>query len=220
MVTNVYDAFSPPPIPKARERTIDQWIVKLTPFDGVGVVTADSHLLQFVQACRFEGYDKPDDLMRFFPVFIIGVAMQWYLSMMCHSPHLIKTWDGLGSAFVARFSPILPSCLVFGTLLEFFQGEGEPIDEYVKRFQTFKMKQCDPHCFDERVLLEFFLTGMLRDIQFHVRLSDPKKLDDAYARARVVGEAFGATALVVQWRVNFDAELNHREGCLNAMTCA
>ncbi|KAI5065321.1 hypothetical protein GOP47_0020016, partial [Adiantum capillus-veneris] len=89
VVTNAYEVVSPPLVPQAREQPIDQWIIKLTPYDGIGIVTVDSRLLQFVQACWIEGYDKPDDLMRFFPDFLTGVAMQWYHSMLQHSPHLM-----------------------------------------------------------------------------------------------------------------------------------
>ena len=105
--------------------------MKLSPYDGVGADEADAHVDQFVTACWLEGYDQPTDLVRWFPVFLTGRAREWFYSMQRREPSLIQTWDGLSRAFIATFSPTLSSGLAFKGLMDFFQGEGEPMEKYI-----------------------------------------------------------------------------------------
>ena len=87
---------------------------------------------------------------------------------------------------------------------------------YVSRFLDFKRKHCDPYQFDERVILESSLKGLLQHVQFHVRLSNPLTLEDAYERAKVVDLAFQATALSVRQQEVYKAKCHARVASMSS----
>ncbi|KAG0228212.1 hypothetical protein BGW42_002326 [Actinomortierella wolfii] len=114
-----------------------------------------------------------------------GNARTWWRSTK--KPTTVS-WEEFKAAFITAHSPPETIMRAHGNSIQHLQQAGRPVAQYTHEFRTHLHLAAD---IDAPAAIRYYVSGLDKEIQLHVRLSDPKTLDDAVLKATMVDYILG-----------------------------